>query len=99
MLTISWRSLQLLAFLGRHLRKFSVRREKIAMKNATATAALICAIHLFASGCARADVVYQTGFENPPFNLGPIAGQDSWNVFSGGGTNLVPVIQNAVKFA
>ena len=69
------------------------------MKKKIAAAALICAIHLIASGQARAGVVYQTGFENPPFTLGPINGQDSWNVFSGGGTNNVPVIQNAVKFA
>lgn len=32
---------------------------------------------------AGAQVLYQTGFENPPFTVGPIAGQDSWNVFGG----------------
>src|SRR5689334_24892731 len=34
---------------------------------------------------AHADVVlYSTGFENPPFTTGPIAGQDGWNVFGPG---------------
>jgi hypothetical protein len=71
------------------------------MKNAIgiAVATLIGAIYLFASGQAQAGVVYQTGFENPPFTLGPIAGQDSWNVFSGGGTPDAVTIQNAVSFA
>jgi len=34
---------------------------------------------------AHADVVlYSTGFENPPFTPGAIAGQDGWNVFGPG---------------
>ena len=33
---------------------------------------------------AHADVVYSTGFENPPFVTGPIAGQDGWSVFGPG---------------
>lgn len=29
-------------------------------------------------------VLYSTSFENPPFTVGPIAGQDGWNVFGPG---------------
>lgn len=32
---------------------------------------------------AHADVLYSTGFENPPFQLGPLLGQDGWNQFGG----------------
>lgn len=68
-------------------------------RNTIAVAALIGAIHLFASGPARADVIYQTGFENPPFTVGAINGQDGWTVFSGGVTPNAPSIENAVTFA
>lgn len=33
---------------------------------------------------AHAGSVYSTSFENPPFTVGPIAGQDGWNVFGPG---------------
>jgi len=32
---------------------------------------------------AHADNLYSTGFENPPFQLGPLYGQDGWNQFGG----------------
>lgn len=35
------------------------------------------------AACA-AGVIYGTGFENPPFTTGAIAGQDGWNVFGPG---------------
>ena len=60
---------------------------------------LFCALLLVANHQARADVIYQTGYENPPFTLGPLAGQDSWQVFSGGGTPDAVFVQNAVAFA
>ncbi len=43
-------------------------------------------IHLGFCGESRAGIIYQTGFENPPFTVGALAGQDSWNVFSAGST-------------
>ena len=71
------------------------------MKNSigVAVATLICALHFVSGGQAQADIIYQTGFENPPFTLGPIAGQDGWAVFSGGGTPNAVTIQNTVFFA
>src|SRR3989442_15682572 len=36
---------------------------------------------------------YQTGFENPPFPVGPLAGHDGWNVF---GTSAAATVQNSV---
>jgi hypothetical protein len=71
------------------------------MKHATLplVASLTCALCLGGSSRAHAGIIYQTGFENPPFTLGPIAGQDGWNVFSGGSTPNAATIQNAVFFA
>ncbi len=47
----------------------------------TLAVAAMCAL----APLAHADVVlYSTGFENPPFTTGPIAGQDGWNVFGPG---------------
>jgi hypothetical protein len=64
-----------------------------------ALATAIWALHFVGSGQARADVAYSTGFENPPFKVGPIAGQDGWVVFSGGGTPGAVTIEDAVSFA
>ena len=44
---------------------------------------------------ANAGTLYSTGFENPPFTLGPLAGQDGWQVF--GGTSVQ--VENTVVFA
>jgi hypothetical protein len=58
-----------------------------------------CALYLGGDGRARAGVIYQTGFENPPFTVGPLAGQDGWSVFSGGGTPNAVTVQAAVVFS
>lgn len=42
---------------------------------------------------APAAVLYSTGFENPPFVPGPLAGQDGWGVF---GTSSAVTVQSAV---
>ncbi len=48
--------------------------------------ALVCALAL----PAHADtVLYSTGFENPPFTVGSISGQDGWNVAGPGRTDVV----------
>jgi hypothetical protein len=47
-------------------------------------------------GCVReaaAGILYQTGFENPPFTTGALAGQDSWSVF---GVSAAVTLQNSV---
>jgi hypothetical protein len=74
---------------------------ELLMKNSIgiAMATLICVLHFVSSGQALAGPIYQTGFENPPFTLGPIAGQDGWAVFSGGGTPNAVTIENTVAFA
>jgi hypothetical protein len=71
------------------------------MKNAILVALAFCgcALHLTGNGRAKADVIYQTGFENPPFTVGPLAGQDSWMVFSGGGTPGAVTVQSAVVYS
>jgi hypothetical protein len=38
---------------------------------------------------AHAGVLYSTGFENPPFTPGDVAGQDGWSVFNDTGTSQV----------
>jgi hypothetical protein len=38
--------------------------------------------------CLQAQVLYQTSFENPPFTLGSIAGQDGWEQYHIGVPNL-----------
>lgn len=45
---------------------------------------------------AHAGIIYQTGFESPTFTVGPLAGQDGWNVFSGGGTPNAVTVETAV---
>src|SRR5271155_733916 len=35
-----------------------------------------------------ADVLYATSFENPPFTVGPIAGQDGWAEFGGSASSV-----------
>jgi len=40
---------------------------------------------------AHAAILYSTSFENPPFTLGPIAGQDGWNVVGSG----ISVVENS----
>jgi hypothetical protein len=47
-------------------------------------------------GCVReaaAGILYQTGFENPPFTTGAVAGQDGWQVF---GISAGATVQNSV---
>ncbi|MEN3002353.1 MAG: hypothetical protein ABDI19_11015 [Armatimonadota bacterium] len=38
--------------------------------------------------CLQAQVLYQTSFENPPFTVGNIVGQDGWSAFHIGTPNL-----------
>ena len=64
-----------------------------------ALAILACAALLRRRWSSSAGVIYQTGFENPPFTVGPLAGQDGWNVFSGGGTPNAVTVQTAVVFS
>jgi len=45
---------------------------------------------------AEAAVLYQTGFENPPFTLGTVAGQDGWNTF---GPAAGSFVENTFPFA
>lgn len=45
---------------------------------------------------SEAAVLYSTGFENPPFVLGPINGQAGWFVFSASGQTSDPVIENTL---
>src|SRR5215469_13706534 len=40
--------------------------------------------------------LYFTGFENPPFTLGPINGQAGWFVFSASGQTSDPAIENTL---
>ena len=49
-----------------------------------------------AASQAYASVLYQTGFENPPFTPGPIAGQDGWGVF---GPSAGSFVENTSAFA
>ena len=43
--------------------------------------ALTCIATVFTCLSASAQTLYSTGFENPPFTTGTIAGQDGWQVF------------------
>jgi hypothetical protein len=43
---------------------------------------------------ASAGIIYSTGFENPPFVLGPLTGQDGWQEF---GSTAVMVENTVVK--
>lgn len=47
-------------------------------------AILIALIAALAAPAFADTVLYSTGFENPPFATGAIAGQDGWNVFGPG---------------
>jgi len=58
----------------------------------------------FSSGVVRAGVIYSTGFEDPPFTLGPISGQDGWasagtaeieNTIANGGTQALGIVGDA----
>jgi PEP-CTERM motif len=52
-----------------------------------APVALITPVLLIAGSAipaAHAGTIYSTGFESPAFTIGPIAGQDGWNVFGPG---------------
>jgi|HubBroStandDraft_6_1064221.scaffolds.fasta_scaffold01041_4 hypothetical protein len=61
---------------------------------AGALPALLVAIVMFmATPAMHAGTIYSTGFENPPFTLGPLAGQDGWQVF---GPTFVDVQSNVV---
>lgn len=53
---------------------------------------VICALLAFCTAVAGASVVYGTGFENPPFTLGSLNGQNGWATF--GNANVV--VQNVV---
>ena len=59
----------------------------------TAPALLIALVMLVATSAASAGTIYSTGFENPPFTLGNLAGQDGWQVF---GATSVDVQSNVV---
>jgi hypothetical protein len=39
----------------------------------------LAAALLSGSGAARADIIYQTGFESPTYTVGTLNGQDGWN--------------------
>ena len=54
------------------------------------------ALGLVGTSQAEATVLYQTGFENPPFTPGTIAGQDGWNVF---GPSAGSFVENTFAFA
>jgi len=54
---------------------------------------VLASLALATATVAHAQIIYQTGFENPPFVVGPIAGQDSWSVF---GTAAAVTIQTSV---
>ena len=57
---------------------------------------LLAALVGFAAVSCQAVPIYSTGFENPPFTLGPINGQAGWFVFSASGQTSDPVIENTV---
>ena len=54
------------------------------------------ALFAFAAGSCQAVPIYFTGFDNPPFTLGPINGQAGWFVFSASCQTSDPVIENTV---
>jgi hypothetical protein len=58
-------------------------------------AAGLSAAALIFSSSASAQTLYSTGFENPPFTTGSIAGQDGWQVF--GQSNAVSVENSVAK--
>jgi len=64
--------------------------------NLAALGIVACVFYLGGNGRAHGDIIYQTGFESPTFTVGPLAGQDSWSVFSGGGTPNAVTVETAV---
>jgi hypothetical protein len=57
---------------------------------------LVAALVGLAAVSCQAVPIYFTGFENPPFTLGPINGQAGWFVFSASGQTSDPVIENTL---
>lgn len=53
---------------------------------------VVCGVLAFCTVVANATTVYSTGFENPPFTLGSLNGQNGWATF--GNANIV--VQNSV---
>jgi hypothetical protein len=51
---------------------------------------------LLGAAHSQAAVLYATGFENPPFVLGPINGQAGWSVFSASSQTSDPVIESSL---
>lgn len=62
-------------------------------KAATSRAVLVALMMFVAAPAMHAGTLYSTGFENPPFTIGPLAGQDGWQVF---GITSVDVQSNVV---
>jgi hypothetical protein len=61
------------------------RRIRLATRTRNLPIYAPLALLLASASAARADVIlYSTGFENPPFTTGTVAGQDGWNVFGPG---------------
>lgn len=61
------------------------------MHRALLAAVLGCAVA--APSISRAATVYSTGFENPPFTTGNLAGQDAWDRFDEGTATPSIVVQ------
>ena len=53
---------------------------------------LVVALASLVVASANADIVYQADFENPPFSVGNLDGQDGWSAHSGAGNESVQVI-------
>jgi hypothetical protein len=64
-----------------------------ALKGSALTTGIVIALLLGSVRRAEAGFIYQTGFENPPFATGAVAGQDGWSVF---GVPGVATVQNSV---
>src|SRR5271157_5023526 len=60
--------------------------------NGAVLSSLVFAFVFLAIPAAWAGTLYSTGFENPPFTLGPLAGQDGWQVF--GNANVL--VENTI---
>jgi PEP-CTERM motif len=64
-------------------------------KVAISRAVLVAVLMSVGTITAYAGVLYSTGFENPPFTIGPLAGQDGWQVFG----NTSVDVQSTVVYA
>lgn len=53
---------------------------------------LVLAVTLSLAVSAHAGTLYATGFENPPFTTGNLAGQDGWSVFG----SATPMVENTL---